>query len=1162
VTGAGGGIAQVSSNALTLSNTIVAGNRNDADPSTIADDVFAGPGAGSLNAASSLIGDAATAGGIANGSNGNKVGNAGSGTMDVNAVLDTLLANNGGTTWTHLLKVGSPALDAGDNALAKDQNNNALNTDQRGFARIVDTVDIGALEVQAPDHLAFTVQPSNSSVGATINPAVTVQILDAGNHPTTSTANVTISIGANPGGSTLGGTATVAAVNGTATFNDLSINNAAVGYTLVAGSTGLAGITSNLFDIQKANQSITVSMHAPANAAYNASFTVAATSSSGLGVAYSSSGVCTNVGPLFTMTGGSGTCTVKYDQAGDNNYTAATQVTESVAAQKANQSILVGTHAPANAAYNASFTVAATSDSGLAIAYSSSGVCTNVGPTFTMTSGAGTCTVKYDQAGDTNYNAATQVTESVTAEKAIQSINVSTHAPANATYNASFTVAATSNSALAVSYSSSGVCTNVGPTFTMTDGTGACTVKYDQAGDNNYTAATQVTESVTAQKVNQSINITTHAPATAAYNTSFIVAAASNSSLAVAYSSSGACTNVGPTFTMTSGAGTCTVKYAQSGDGNYNAATQVTEAVAAQKVNQFINIATHAPATAAYNISFTVAATSNSGLAIAYSSSGACTNLGPTFTMTSGAGTCTVKYDQSGDGNYNAATQVTESVTAQKATTNATVLASLNPSELGQSVTFTATVGATSATPTGTVQFKIDGANSGAPVTLNGSGVAQLTTSSLTVGTHTVTADYSGDGDFAISTGTLTGVSVTDSRTLVSLGNANFDVNESTGFVTITVNRTGNPAVPISVDYATDDPGSSNVCGATNGLASSRCDFDLALGTLQFAANETQKTFVIPITQDSFTEGPETFTVNLSNLIGAGAALAMPSSATVTISDGTNMLPPNAIDDTEVFVRQQYRDFLNRDADPAGLAFWKNNIDHCNMPGGADGFASVAQCIELMRINTSAAFFLSIEFQSTGNLVRSFYVAALNRPATNGTPAFAEFERDTQAMQRGVVVGQGNWQQTLNDNRDAFMKEFVMRPEFIGLYPTVDSPGIYLTNLYQHALGRTPTATELQAGVNEFPNGATQAVDPAARGRALLRVTQATDFQSRELNRSFVQMEYFGYLRRNPNDAPDGDFSGYDFWLNKLNAVGGNYLQAEMVKAFLRSSEYRGRFGP
>src|SRR6202008_2055784 len=78
-------------------------------------------------------------------------------------------------------------------------------------------------------------------------------------------------------------------------------------------------------------------------------------------------------------------------------------------------------------------------------------------------------------------------------------------APANAVYNTSFTVAATASSSLAVSYSSSGVCSNVGATFTMTSGTGTCTVKFDQAGDSNYNAATEITESVTAQKASATV---------------------------------------------------------------------------------------------------------------------------------------------------------------------------------------------------------------------------------------------------------------------------------------------------------------------------------------------------------------------------------------------------------------------------------------------------------------------------------------------------------------------------------------------------------------------------------------------------------------------------------------------------------------------------------
>jgi len=192
--------------------------------------------------------------------------------------------------------------------------------------------------------------------------------------------------------------------------------------------------------------------------------------------------------------------------------------------------------------------------------------------------------------------------------------------------------------------------------------------------------------------------------------------------------------------------------------------------------------------------------------------------------------------------------------------------------------------------------------------------------------------------------------------------------------------------------------------------------------------------------------------------------------------------------------------------------------------------------------------------------VRDFYVAALDRPATNNVPDFIEFERDTQRIQNGVIVGEGAWQQVLNENRAEFMSNFVMRAEFVGLYPTTDTPTQYVDKIYQHA-GITPeTPQERADAIAEFGPVAT-AADAGARGRALMRITQNAEFQARELNRSFVHMEYIGYLRRNPNEAPDGNFVGYDFWLRKLIQSHGDFLQAEMIKSFLTSDEYRKRFG-
>ena len=81
------------------------------------------------------------------------------------------------------------------------------------------------------------------------------------------------------------------------------------------------------------------------------------------------------------------------------------------------------------------------------------------------------------------------------------------------------------------------------------------------------------------------------------------------------------------------------------------------------------------------------------------------------------------------------------------------------------------------------------------------------------------------------------------------------------------------------------------------------------------------------------------------------------------------------------------------------------------------------------------------------------------------------------------------------------------------------------------------------------------------RAQVLRAVAEDADFTSREFNRAFVYMQYIGYLRRNANDPPDNNFDGYNFWLGKLNQFNGNFIQAEMVKAFIISSEYRGRFG-
>jgi hypothetical protein len=418
----------------------------------------------------------------------------------------------------------------------------------------------------------------------------------------------------------------------------------------------------------KQNQTITVNTHAPSSAAYNASFTVAATASSGLPVSYSSTGSCSNVGATFTITSGSGTCSVKYDQPGNGSFNAAPQITENVTANKAAQSISVTTHAPASATYGSSFTVAASGGgSGNPVTFSRAGSCSNAGATFTITSGSGTCTVKYDQAGNANFDPAPQLTETVNATKASQVITVTTHAPANATFNSSFTVAATGGgSGNLVTFSSAGSCSNAGATFTMTSGTGTCTVQYDQAGNANFDPASQVTESASATKASQTV---TFAPLTGKTfgDPDFNVGASASSGLAVSFSvgTGDSCTIAGSTVHIT-GAGSCTVTASQGGNTNYGASPDVPRMFAIAKASQTISFDALADRTYGEG-PVGLSASSTSGLAVGFAAAGPCTIVSGPKVRLDGAGECTVTAFQTGDDNWNAADAVSHTFTIGKA---------------------------------------------------------------------------------------------------------------------------------------------------------------------------------------------------------------------------------------------------------------------------------------------------------------------------------------------------------------------------------------------------------------------------------------------------------------------------------------------------------------
>jgi hypothetical protein len=360
----------------------------------------------------------------------------------------------------------------------------------------------------------------------------------------------------------------------------------------------------------------------------------------------------------------------------------------------------------------------------------------------------------------------------------------------------------------------------------------------------------------------------------------------------------------------------------------------------------------------------------------------------------------------------------------------------------------------------------------------------------------------------------------------VQLDQSSYNVLEGLGVLTMKVTRSGDTSSAVSVDYVTND-----------GSATQKADFGYTAGTLTFAPGETSKTLAVLINEDAHVEGDENFQVVLSK--PTGASLGQTSIGTVTIVDDVPESPTSPVDDAQSFVHTHYHDFLNREPDADGLQFWTNEIESC----GAD-----LQCREVKRINVSAAFFLSIEFQQTG-----FLLHLMQKESFASMPKYTSFMRDFQEVGRDVIVGAPGWEQKLKDNQQQFVENWVKRQGFRAVYDNLSNTA-FVDALYANA-GIVPPQAEKEALVAKL-DAATE-----TRASVLLEVAANSTFRQQERNSAFVLMQYFGYLRRDPDAAPDFDLSGYNFWLNKLNSFGGNFQQAEMVKAFITSLEYRQRFG-
>jgi hypothetical protein len=369
-----------------------------------------------------------------------------------------------------------------------------------------------------------------------------------------------------------------------------------------------------------------------------------------------------------------------------------------------------------------------------------------------------------------------------------------------------------------------------------------------------------------------------------------------------------------------------------------------------------------------------------------------------------------------------------------------------------------------------------------------------------------------------------------DDATL-QLSDTSFNVNEGAGFATVTVTRVGDTTRAATVLYSTTDTAGLQSCTVANHKASERCDYATTVGRVHFDVGttrngETTQTFIVPIVDDALVEGDETLTINLSS--PNGATLGTNTAILTIVDNDSSPATQNPIDGVTFFVTQQYIDFLGRLPDSLGLLNWTDTLIHC--PNGGFGEFDNPTCD---RVHVSAGFFLSEEFRGRGYFAYKFYEVGFDR-----RPAYAEFVPDM------AQVGGPQSPESEVISKAAYTDAFVQRPEFRNRYDAL-SNSAYVDALETNAEVTLANKTALVAALDG---------NQKTRAQVLREIVELQSVTDKFFIRAFVAMQYFGYLRRDP------DTIGYDNWVNTLTADPSNLRH--VIYGFIYADEYRRRFGP
>ena len=585
--------------------------------------------------------------------------------------------------------------------------------------------------------------------------------------------------------------------------------------------------------------------------------TVSATATSTLAVTFTSTtkSVCTVKDS--TVTGVSaGKCTIAANQAGNGSFTPAVQVTQDITVGKGSQTISFGANPTVLVGGTGKLTATSTAGLAVTLASTTKSICTVKDATITGVV-IGTCTITADQAGNTNYTSATQVSASFAIAGKVQTLKFGT-APTVVVGGTGKLVASGggSTNAVVLTSTTTDICTVSGTTVTGLS-VGSCVVAANQAGTTTYAAATQVTQSITVGKGTQTIAFGA-APILNAGSTGTVSATGGASGNAVTFASTttSVCTINGTTVTGVT-SGKCTIAANQTGSSNYNAAKPVTQDITVGKTTQTISFT--APALTV-GVTATLSATATSGLTVTITSAAksVCTVSGSQVTAFA-AGTCTLNANQAGNGSYAAANQVAQSTTVGKGSQTIT-LGTLSSLAAGGSAKLTAT------------------ASSGLTVSLTSTTksvctVKDLTVTGVTSGSCTITADQAGNANYTAATQASTTFTVAGKAQSIKFGVAPTLVVGGTGKLAATPGASGNAVV-----FSSNTPSFCTVTGTTvTGVAAGSC---------VVAANQPGNNVygdAPPVTQN-ITVGKGTQTI----VFGAAPTMMAGGTGTVSASGGAS----------------------------------------------------------------------------------------------------------------------------------------------------------------------------------------------------------------------------------------------------------------------------------